>query len=89
VGALRIELNRRDASGGGGGNEIEDMLAKQVEHMLTRQAELAANLAQVRREKELLEVGPDRYCLPRHRMSFNSMIEGSKRVGRRGELVYI
>jgi hypothetical protein len=38
VGALRIELNRRDASGGGAGNEIEDMLAKQVEHMLTRQA---------------------------------------------------
>ena len=31
------------------------MLAKEVQHLLSRQAELANNLAQVRREKELLE----------------------------------
>ena len=34
---------------------MEDMLAKEVEQLLARQAELATNLAQVRREKELLE----------------------------------
>jgi len=33
----------------------KDMLAKEVEHLLARQAELASHLAQVRREKELLE----------------------------------
>ena len=51
VATLRRELDER--KGGGGDNET--MLAKEVETLLARQAELATNLAQVRREKELLE----------------------------------
>lgn len=54
VAALRRELDDRHESAESGG-ELEDMLAKEVEQLLARQAELASNLARVRREKELLE----------------------------------
>jgi hypothetical protein len=64
VARLRDDFGSRGRGGNDAGNDPREedeedamhaMLAKEVQHLLSRQAELANNLAQVRREKELLE----------------------------------
>jgi hypothetical protein len=87
VGDLHVDDNANGDGGGGGGIEVSAMtLARgrcklELEDYAGAREDFAAALSANPASIAASKAGPGRCCSPRHRVSFNSRLTGSKCVG--------